>query len=246
MRTFFLCFLFITALSPLLFSQDFDAESPTEISSSIEEALLLSKRREMVQRLTREFGVTDQNVLNAMEQVPRHLFLPASLQRMAYEFSYIPLGNGQVLPEPELLTRLLINLDLNTESRVLVAGNSGAYTAALIAFIAQEVYLIEGVQTQYELSTRLFATLGITNVSTIRGNDFMLWKTSGPFDAIVVHGAVETVSSDLLSQVKPNGRLICSIADPSGFQILILVTKTSGRYSISSIGESFFPFLDFN
>ena len=139
MRTFFLCFLLIIVLSPLLFAQDFDAESPTEISSSIEEALLLSKRREMIQRLTREFEVTDQTVLRAMEEVPRHLFLPASLQRMAYELSYIPLGNGQVLPEPELLARLLINLDLNRESRILIAGNSTAYTAALIANIAQDV-----------------------------------------------------------------------------------------------------------
>jgi len=243
MKRLFLTILLIFFSVQGIFTQEFETVNPTEIPESLEEALLASKRREMAEGIRRELKLEKPLIIEAFDSVPRHLFVPEHLEKLAYEYSYLPLGSGQVLPEPFLLARIIDYCDIQSYDRVLIIGESTPYAAALVSNLAEEVYVIEGEQEQYEKGSRLFAKLGYTNISIQRGQSIDLWKTSAPFDCIIIHGAVSGIPAGLLAQLGSMGRLICSLSDTKGFQILLLLQKNNGNISIVSKGESFFPIL---
>ena len=237
--------LLILYSSPFLFSQQFEPIQPAGTSSALEEAYLVSKRKEMVQLLRTRYNLDNPELLTAFEAIPRHLFVPDNLLRMAYRMSYLPLGDGQVLPEPGLLAAILSSLKVAPVDRVLIAGASTPYTAALISSLASQVFVIEGIREQYETGLNQFRSLGLDNIFIKQGISFGGWREEAPFDCILIHGSVEYIPALVMDMLTPDGRLICSLADPSGFQMLLLVEKRNNQLSIRSSGQSFFPFLDF-
>lgn len=237
-------FLFLCSM-PLLPAQELESRGPTTVSRTLEDAYLTSQRRAMAEELRTSFNITDEDILAAFQVVPRHLFIPENVNKMAYKQSFIPLGGGQILPEPFLLAKILINLKINNTSRVLIAGNSTPYATALIASLSDNVFQIEGVEKEYQSGKLLIEMLGFKNITSTFSNSYTAFNKEGPFDSIFVHGGINNIPTDILSQLEVGGRLICSLADPSGFQLLLLIEKKYSGLSISSIGQSFFPSLNF-
>jgi protein-L-isoaspartate(D-aspartate) O-methyltransferase len=245
MKAALIILLLLLCSSSFLYSQQFEPIEPSGTSTALEEAFLISKRREMVTFLIERHNLTDEALQEAFSVIPRHLFVPENLQRMAYRLSYLPLGGGQVLAEPSLLAAILSSLGIASSDKVLIAGASTPYTAALTSTLASQVYVIEGIPDQYTSGTAAFRDLGLTNISMKQAKTFSSWRDEAPFNCILIHGSIERIPSLILDMLAPDGRLVCSLADPSGFQMLLLVEKRREKLSIRSGGQSFFPFLDF-
>ena len=120
----------------------------------------------MVQFLIERYKLSDSAILQAFENIPRHLFVPDNLRRMSYRLSYLPLGEGQVLPEPGLLATILSSLNILPTDTVLIAGTGTPYTAALISTLASELYVIEGKNGQYESGLKQFQALELSNITS--------------------------------------------------------------------------------
>ncbi len=176
----------------------------------------------MVERL-RERGVRDARVLDAMEHIPRHLFVEEALWARAYEDHPLPIGYGQTISQPYMVVRMTELLEVKPGDRVLEVGAGSGYQTAILATLGAQVYAVERIP---ELAARAHATLealGITNV-LIRAFDGTLgWAEAAPFDGILVAAASPSVPPPYVDQLVIGGRLVMPIGDETYQQLMRLI-----------------------
>lgn len=187
----------------------------------------VGERRRMVANQIRAEGVTDPNVLRAMETVPRHAFVRAGDLDEAYDDRPLPIGFGQTISQPYIVAYMTEALNLRPDSKVLEIGTGSGYQAAVCAEIASEVYTIEIIEQLAKIAEERLAKLGYRNVFVKTGDGYFGWKETGPYDAIIVTAAAGLVPPPLLEQLKPQGQLILPLGHPFGYQTLVLVTKNN-------------------
>lgn len=172
-------------------------------------------RFNMVEQQIRPWQVLDPQVLNVLSHVPRELFVPAAYQAMAYTDTHIPLGHGQEMVPPRVDARLMHDLKLTGNDKVLEIGTGSGYLAALLAARAQRVISLE---VNPELAATARSNLqraGVTHVDVRVADGSAGAASDGPFDAIVLGGSVSEVPQVLLQQLKHKGRLIAIVGqDP--------------------------------
>ena len=171
----------------------------------------LDRRRNMVDCQLRTFDVTDLPVLEAFLAVPRERFLAQADAAVAYSDAALELREGQSrrgLLLPMVLARLLQSADLDQKAKVLDVGGATGYSAAILAKLAGHVVALESEAGFSAAAASHFAALGLTNVSTVTGPLQEGAKSQGPFDVILVNGAVEEGLGHLCSQLAPGGRLL--------------------------------------
>ena len=172
-------------------------------------------RFNMVEQQIRPWQVLDPQVLNVLSHVPRELFVPAAYQAMAYTDTHIPLGHGQEMVPPRVDARLMHDLKLTGNDKVLEIGTGSGYLAALLAARAQRVISLE---VNPELAATARSNLqraGVTHVDVRVADGSAGAASDGPFDAIVLGGSVSEVPQVLLQQLKHQGRLIAIVGqDP--------------------------------
>jgi len=194
----------------------------------------LRKRMILEQLVSSDRHITNAQVLQAMERVPRHEFVPESLKPDAYRDSPLPIGYGQTISQPYIVAFMTEQLEPKPDDKVLEIGTGSGYQAAVLATLVKEVYSIEIVR---ELATRAEADLkrlGYTNVHVRAGDGYKGWPEAAPFDAIIVTCAPEKVPPTLVDQLKDNGRLIIPVGQ-NWSQELVLMRKTAGKLSTSSV-----------
>lgn len=175
-------------------------------------------------------GVHDPNVLRVMKRVPRHAFVPKSLQKQAYHDNPLPIGHQQTISQPYIVAFMTEVLALDPNDRVLEIGTGSGYQAAVCAELAQEVFTIEIVAPLATSTRGLLQRLGYGNISVKTGDGFFGWPEKGPFDAIIGTAAAGHVPPPLLDQLKPGGCMILPVEGDAGFQYLTRITKdTDGR-----------------
>jgi len=179
-------------------------------------------RTRLVEAL-REKGIRDLAVLKAVSDVPRHLFVAASLRAQAYEDTSLPIGNGQTISQPSTQARALEALRLTGRERVLEIGMGSGYQTALLAHLAGQVFAIERIPSLAEGAQAALAAAGIRNVSILVGDGTLGWRAYAPYDAMVVAAASPDVPQPLLEQLAPGGRLLVPLG-PKDAQVLTLVT----------------------
>ena len=178
----------------------------------------------------RQEGVTDPLVLAAMETIGRAAFADApGLEALAFEDAMLPIPCGQVMLRPSAAGHLLQAMGLKREqaARVLLVGFGSGYLAALLSQLAGHVFAVERFWRLTEEGRARMARLGISNVSISHGDGLEGWAEQGPFDAIVLAGAVEAVPEGLTAQLVREGRLIVPLAGPSG-QVIIASVNAAG------------------
>lgn len=197
------------------------------------DTFFLNMRRQMVQEQIIARGVKDKKVLAAMLKVPRHRFVPQSLQRFAYQDHPLPIGHEQTISQPYIVALMSELAQLKPEDKALEIGTGSGYQAAILAEIAREVYTIEILKPLAESSRRRLKELGYANIHVKWGDGYQGWKEFAPYDAIIVTCAPDKVPPALVKQLKIGGRLVIPVG--SLFQELKVITKTQTRLEEKSI-----------
>lgn len=187
--------------------------------------------------------VAHKGVLNAMRSVPRHVFIPRNVRRLAYTDSPLPIGHGQTISQPYIVALMTELLQLTPESKVLEIGTGSGYQAAVLAHLTPHVYSVEIIKPLAERAAQTLRRQGYHMVKTRRADGYFGWKEHAPYDVIIVTCAAGHLPPPLWEQLKPGGRIVIPIGGPYEVQRLIVLTKTEEgkRRSRTVISVRFVP-----
>jgi protein-L-isoaspartate(D-aspartate) O-methyltransferase len=202
---------------------------------------LAQVRAAMVRDQIERRGVTDPQVLQAMRTVPRHRFVPATLQHLAYADRPLPIGQGQTISQPYIVAYMTEVLEVERTHQVLEVGTGSGYQAAVLAQLARAVYTIEIVPALARRAAATLKELGYTNVHVRQGDGYAGWPEHAPFDRIMVTAAPEQVPQPLLDQLRAGGRMVIPVGGAE--QWMTIVEKTAaGVVQRRTIPVRFVPF----
>jgi len=165
-----------------------------------------------------------QRVMEVMDKVPRHAFVPAELQQYAYANTPLPIGFDKTISQPFIVALMTDLIDIQPTDTVLEVGTGLGYQAAIVAALARKVYSVELIEALSEQASQRLTRLGFTNVELKIGNGAYGWAEHAPFDKVIVTAAPDLIPSPLIDQLKPGGKM----AIPAGLsdaQQLILIEK---------------------
>lgn len=199
-------------------------------------------RAQLVETLQAK-GIRDLAVLRAVRQVPRHLFVPASVRHRAYDDAALPIGSSQTISQPFVQARYLELAALQGRERVLEVGTGSGYQTALVALLAESVFSVERVPALALSARAALDAAGIRNVSIMTGDGTLGWRPYAPYHVILIAAASPAVPQPLLEQLAEGGRLIVPLGDRNG-QELTLVERTADGVRTSVVGDvRFVPLL---
>lgn len=193
------------------------------------------ERNRMVRTQIQARGIRDRATVDAMRNVPRHLYVPAVQRRYAYQDRPLPIGYGQTISQPYIVAYMTEIIRPEPGHKVLEIGTGSGYQAAILAEIIDQVYTIEiigalGRQARQKLEAQY------DNVHVKIADGYYGWEEHAPFDAIVVTAAAEYIPPPLVEQLKEGGRMIIPVGSPFQMQQLMLVEKQSdGSFTTRSL-----------
>lgn len=180
----------------------------------------------MVERLRDHYHIRDPRVLEAMEAVPRHLFVPEALQSRAYGDHALPIAANQTISQPYIVARMSELLEVDKRSRVLEIGAGSGYQTAVLARLAGQVYAIERIGALAREAQARIRQLGIYNATVKCFDGTLGWMAHAPYDGILVAAGGPEVPEPLLAQLKTGGRLVIPVGETRESQHLVRVVHT--------------------
>ncbi len=189
-----------------------------------------SRKREMMVRMQLQGrGIKDKKVLDAMRNVPRHLFVRSNLRSKAYNDYPLEIDEGQTISQPYIVAMMTQSLDLEKGQKVLEIGTGSGYQAAVLAHITDQVYSIEIREKLAKKAEAALKKLNYDQVQVKWSDGYFGWEENAPFDAIIVTCAANHIPPPLIKQLKEGGKLIIPLGSTLLFQSLTLVTKIEGK-----------------
>lgn len=216
-----------------------------QVMSSEEAQTFAQQREEMVTKTIKNRGITDEDVLQAMENVPRHQFVPEEQQSQAYGDFPLPIGFGQTISQPYIVAMMTELLELEEGDKVLEIGTGSGYQAAVLAEIpGVEVYTIEIIPELAQRAEETLNSLGYADVHCKQGDGYHGWVEHAPYDAIIVTAAPDHVPQPLREQLAVGGRMVIPIGPRGGYQTLWkFVKQPDGEMkAYNKGGVAFVPF----
>ena len=195
----------------------------------------------MVEHQLRGRDIVDERVLEAMERVPRELFVPDDLKDRAFDDAALPIGEGQTISQPYMVARIAEELGLDGDERVLDVGTGSGYQAAVLAELADEVHTIERIPGLAEQARANLAAAGYENVAVYVGDGSRGLPEHAPYDAIAVAAAAPTFPQALYDQLRTGGRLVVPVGGRRGQRLEVVVRSPEGPAVIRSVPCRFVP-----
>lgn len=199
--------------------QEVETQSDRTTASRADQA-----RMAFVLRL-RARGVSDLNVLRALEMVPRELFVPHRHADLAWRDLALPIACGQTMPEPYLVARMMEGLQVERNMRVYEIGTGSGYATAILAMLAGEVVSCERYRMLALQATMRLEQMRVDNVRVDWRDGLVPASELGVFDRILIHGSLGEISRGLLSALAPAGLIVCAQNDTDGRAQLVRIAR---------------------
>jgi protein-L-isoaspartate(D-aspartate) O-methyltransferase len=181
----------------------------------------------MVERQIAARGIQDRRVLAAMEDIPRHLFIPPPYDRAAYDDNPLPIGNGQTISQPYIVALMTELLHPRETDSMLEIGAGSGYQAAVLSRLVRQLTTIERISHVATLARANLQALGITNVTVIEGDGTLGYPENAPYDGIIITAATPEIPRPLIEQLAEGGSLVAPVGGQD-LQELVAIRKTHG------------------
>ncbi len=200
-------------------------------------------RDRLIARLRQE-GISNEDVLSVMRNIPRHLFMDEAMASRAYEDTALPIGHGQTISQPYIVAKMTeAVLQMGTPSKVLEIGTGSGYQTAVLSQLVDQVYSIERISHLWTQARQRLAALKIYNVQIRLGDGYAGWEKHAPYDVIIVTAAPELVPEKLVKQLNVGGRLIIPVGKSMQQRLTIITREEQGSSQQELEWVSFVPML---
>lgn len=216
--------------------------SPSDITARTEPARepfdeYAEARQHMVEFGVIAYGIEDQAVIEVMQRVPRHEFVPETYLAQAYANHPLPIGFGQTISQPFIVALMTQELKLEPGQKVLEIGTGSGYQAAILVELGVEVYSIEIIEALAREAQERLDRLGYSAVHLRNADGYYGWLDHAPFDAIMVTAAPDHVPQPLLEQLADSGIMVIPVGPVGGIQELWrIIPLDSGGFQSTSLG----------
>lgn len=193
-------------------------------------------RERMVQEQIMTRGVQDARTLDAMLEVPRHLFVDDAMQARAYGDYPLPIASGQTISQPYIVAFMTQALQLQGHERVLEIGTGSGYQAAILSRLCQQVYTVERINSLLATARKVFSSLRYFNIVAKLDDGTLGWPEHAPYDAIMVTAGGPAIPVPLIDQLADPGRLIIPVGSQD-VQELQLLIKQDGEVRVDNLAS---------
>lgn len=173
----------------------------------------------------RKAGIVNNEILSALERVPREDFVPQTFSDQAYEDTALPIGCGQTISQPLVVGLMTQALKLGERMKVLEIGTGSGYQAAVLTFLARRVYSIERHRDLLREAEQRLKDLKRSNWTTKAGDGYRGWPEQAPFDRIILTAAAESIPQALVDQLVDGGIMVAPVGRQNDVQTLVRLTK---------------------
>ncbi|WP_306352571.1 protein-L-isoaspartate(D-aspartate) O-methyltransferase [Flavobacterium sp. '19STA2R22 D10 B1'] len=200
--------------------------------------------RNQLATVLKEKGITDQNVLDAIRKIPRHLFLNSSFEDFAYLDKAFPIGAGQTISQPYTVAFQSQLLEIKKDDKVLEIGTGSGYQTAVLYMMGAKVFSVERQNELFKTTSLLLPKLGIRPKHLSFGDGYKGLPNHAPFDSIIVTAGAPIIPKPLMSQLKIGGRLVIPLGEDPQIMTL-LIRKNETQFEKHEFGEfRFVPLLE--
>ena len=196
--------------------------------------------RKQLVNLLKEKGITDENVLDAINAIPRHFFLDSAFDKIAYEDRAFPIGEGQTISQPYTVAYQTQLLQVKRNEKVLEIGTGSVYQATVLAEMGARIFTIERQKKLYEAQKNFHLKSKYPNIKFFYGDGFEGLPSFAPFDKIIITAAAPFIPPKLVTQLKTGGFMIIPL-DEGDAQRMIRLTKQED----GSLTEELFDYFSF-
>ena len=171
-------------------------------------------------------GITDENVLHAMNNIPRHYFLDSALDEIAYEDRAFPIGEGQTISQPYTVAYQTQLLQIKPHDKILEIGTGSIYQATVLAEMNAKVFTIERQKKLFDMTRQFFFRSNYPNLKFFYGDGYEGLPTYAPFDKVIITAAAPFIPTKLIGQLKEGGKMVIPV-DEGEHQRMLRITKNA-------------------
>ncbi len=194
--------------------------------------------------ILKEKGITDNNVLEAINNIPRHFFLDSAFDEIAYEDRAFPISDGQTISQPYTVAYQTQLLQVKPNEKILEIGTGSIYQASVLAEMGAKVFTIERQKNLFEMTKDFIFKSKYSNLKFFYGDGFEGLPTYAPFDKVIITAAAPFVPPQLIEQLKTGGKMVIPVDEGSHQRMLRLTKKADGSYNEEAFENfSFVPML---
>lgn len=205
----------------------------------VTDAGLYQPQRARMVELLRQRGIRDERVLQAMLEIPRHLFVPEALAQKSYGDHALPIGEMQTISQPYMVARMTELLEVDKDSTVLEIGAGSGYQTAVLSVVAGRIFALERLPELARSGQANIRKLGCYNATIKCFDGTVGWKEYAPYDAILVAAASPDIPQPLVEQLKIGGRLVLPVG-AANEQTLVRVIRTADGFRREEHGSCVF------
>lgn len=195
--------------------------------------------------LLKEKGISDERVLDAILQIPRHYFLDSAFDEKAYEDKAFPIAVGQTISQPYTVAYQSELLNIKPFDKVLEIGTGSAYQACVLAEMGAQVFTIERQKALFDQNKQFSFLKKYNRIKFFYGDGFEGLPTFAPFDKVIITAAAPFIPEKLIAQLKTGGKMVIPVGEGAVQRMLRLTKQADGTYTEEAFENfSFVPMLE--